>query len=332
MRWVAPRARGKAPGAETDGVGIKIYKMADPLTRAAIASNYEIYLGQRPPEIEIDPVRSLMGKLAERKGRVNRPVHVLSVSSAISLSILNVRSGPTTPFVSGGTCPHYLLYDTSHRLNACTLLKCSPPVRDAGNRRSLQSSVFSTSSSSPSFRSTIDSGHVEFDARLKLLHTGDLVRAVGGVNCLQAHAPAAWTSVRDGGGTLVDFVEKTAWGPAKILRLEDRKGSIAVGLDADFCIFLEGVATPSRDLPRTSPYRNSNTQVLSPMKGSPTPISLKGCVVATMLRGQIVYQSGQADARVQSSPAAGGGGVEGLHGSMLAKGGEGRTILATPQA
>ena len=41
----------------------------------------------------------------------------------------------------------------------------------------------------------IGSAHVECDARLKLMHTGDLVRSMGGVHSIMTYAPTAYTSM-----------------------------------------------------------------------------------------------------------------------------------------
>ena len=277
---------------------IKIYKMADPLTRAAISSNYDVFLGQRPPEHEVRAVRKLLTVLdrasdhssltATPRARL-RPVHFVRMSSAVAMAIVHTTAKEMSVPVSTGTCPHYLLFDSDSRLNACTLLKCSPPVRDAANRAALLAER----------SSYLASGHVEFGARLKLLHTGDLVRAVGGVNAAPSHASAVWTAVLGAGGTVLDMVERASAGPARLVGLGSRKGRIDVGHDADFCIFQEGALHTSM-LPRTSPYRGSNSILVSPIKGMPQPIKLRGEVLATFLRGRLVYAA--------STETRGGGG------------------------
>ena len=49
--------------------------------------------------------------------------------------------------------------------------------------------------------------------------------------------PLVWTNGQPKGLTIQDLARLMSENPAKLAQLDDRKGSIAVGMDADFCIW-----------------------------------------------------------------------------------------------
>src|SRR4029077_7137543 len=128
------------------------------------------------------------------------------------------------------TCPHYLSFMAEEIPAGATQFKCCPPIREAGNRELLWRGLAD---------GTIDcivSDHSPCTAELKRFDIGDFGVAWGGIASLQLGLPAVWTEARRRGCSLTDVVRWMAERPAAQVGLL-RKGSIAVGNDADFAVF-----------------------------------------------------------------------------------------------
>lgn len=61
--------------------------------------------------------------------------------------------------------------------------------------------------------------------------------AWGGIASLQVAFPAVWTEARRRGISIVNVVEWMSTAPAKLAGIEDRKGAIRPGMDADLVVF-----------------------------------------------------------------------------------------------
>jgi len=127
-------------------------------------------------------------------------------------------------------CPHYLIFAAEEIPDGATEFKCCPPIREAANRDELWAAVAD---------GTIDvivSDHSPCTPELKRLDIGDFAAAWGGISSLQLGLPAIWTEARRRGHSLTDVIRWMAQRPAVQVGL-DRKGSIAVGNDANFAVF-----------------------------------------------------------------------------------------------
>jgi allantoinase len=191
----------------------------------ARGGRYADFLRSRPREAENLAVAQVI-ECARRSGA---RVHVLHLSSADALPLLRGarRDGVR---VSVETCPHYLTFDAETIPDGATQFKCCPPIREAGNRELLWRGLAD---------GTIDlvvSDHSPCTPELKRFGDGDFGAAWGGIASLQLGLPAVWTAARARGHTLVDVVRWMAKAPADLAGLR-RKGRIAVGADADLCMF-----------------------------------------------------------------------------------------------
>jgi allantoinase len=100
---------------------------------------------------------------------------------------------------------------------------------------------------------------------------------------LRLALPSIWTEARHRGFALEDVARWTASNASRAFGLADRKGSILAGVDADFVVFdpdESSVADPD-PLHLRNPF--------APLDGE----TLTGRVEATILRGTLIYQSGQ---------------------------------------
>jgi len=117
---------------------------------------------------------------------------------------------------------------------------------------------------------------------MKQMERGDFRAAWGGIPSLSLALSLMWTEASRRNCSLVDIARWMAEGPAKLAGVEERKGRLATGFDADMVVFdpkAEWTVTPA-DLH----YRHA----LSPYLGK----RLTGKVVMTFLRGGCVYRQG----------------------------------------
>ncbi|KAK9817505.1 hypothetical protein WJX74_010298 [Apatococcus lobatus] len=103
---------------------------------------------------------------------------------------------------------------------------------------------------------------------------------------VQYSSPAAWNATSAAGASLQQLAHWLSTGPPELAGLSGRKGSIAVSKDADFVVWTPGALADT-----------SRSQMHSIHKLTPYPdTSLRGCVRATYVRGQLVFDE-------QRSPA-----------------------------
>nr|XP_028572495.1 probable allantoinase 1 [Podarcis muralis] len=81
------------------------------------------------------------------------------------------------------------------------------------------------------------SAHTPCSRDLKDLNNGDFLKAPAGIASLQFGLPLFWTSAKSRGFSFHDLVQLMCKNPAILSRLEDRKGSLGPGMDADLVIW-----------------------------------------------------------------------------------------------
>jgi allantoinase len=166
------------------------------------------------------------------------------------------------------TCPHYLVFSAEEIADGSTQYKCCPPIREADNRELLWEGLAD---------GTLDcvvSDHSPCTPELKRFDIGDFGIAWGGIASLQVGLSAIWSEARRRGFTLVDVVHWMADRPAQIAGLQ-RKGRIALGYHADFCVFAPDEAFV------VDAARLHHRNAVTPYHGRP----LAGVVRSTWLRG-----------------------------------------------
>jgi len=172
-----------------------------------------------------------------------------------------------------------------------TEFKCCPPVRYAPNRealwRALEAGVIAG----------VVSDHSPCSPELKRFDEGDFRTAWGGIASLQVALPAVWTVARRRGRALSDIARWMAAFPASLAGLDDRKGAIAVGRDADLVAFDPDAtfAVRAASLLHKNP--------ISPYDGR----TLTGVVRRTWLRGVEVTPGGPRRGELIRRRSDGGG-------------------------
>jgi dihydropyrimidinase len=187
------------------------------------------------------------------------------------------------------TCPQYLFL-TADDLDQPGIegarCMCSPPPRDAANQefvwRGLETGVFDVVSS--------DHAPYRMDASGKLKHGANATFKViaNGVPGLEVRLPLLFSEgVRTGRLDLTRFVALTATNAAKLYGLYPRKGTIAVGSDADIAVWdpEKAVRISQQDLHDAMDY--------TPYEGR----DVRGWPVVTISRGDVVWRDGRVIAR-----------------------------------
>jgi allantoinase len=225
--------------------------------------SYADFLASRPASAEVTAITNLVDLLRRTGGRG----HVLHLSGAAALPVLTAARADGVR-VSAETCPHYLALSAEEVPAGATQFKCCPPIRDQANRDELWSGLRTGAID------CVVSDHSPCTVDLKCLDSGDFGQAWGGIASLQLGLPVVWTQARQRDIELAEVVRWMSSAPARVAGLR-RKGSIAVGVDADLCVFAPD-ETWVVDATRLQ-HRNPVT----PYDGA----ALRGVVRSTWLRG-----------------------------------------------
>lgn len=237
---------------------------------------YASYLASRPKEAENSAIEMILRLCRETGARV----HLLHLSSAEALeSIARARGEGLAVTVE--TCPHYLFFAAEEIGEGQTQFKCAPPIREAENRDRLWEGLRDR---------TIDmivSDHSPCPADRKRIETGDFFDAWGGIASLELTLAAAWTGAAERGIPLFRLAEWMSAAPARLAGLDDCKGAIEPGKDADLVVW--DPEAERRVIPESLRQRHK----LTPYAGR----TLKGVVRATYLKGEKIYERGRVLAR-----------------------------------
>ena len=233
---------------------------------------YSTWLATRPRRAENEAV----GLLASLAAEFKTSIHIVHLSS--SEALLTLRQARADGIaVTSETCPHYLTFASEEIPDGATEFKCAPPIRESENREKLWEALAD---------GTIDliaTDHSPCPPAMKLTGEGDFLRAWGGIASLQIGLPAAWTQARQRGYSLMHMANWLCRNPARLARIEKRKGSIAVGCDADLVVW-----DPDATF-RVDPERLQHRHKITPYAGR----ELFGVVQTTFLRGRPVYDRGK---------------------------------------
>jgi allantoinase len=243
------------------------------------ADDYSIFLASRPSEAENDAI-DLMIRLSREFGT---RVHIVHLSSADAIPAIRKAQDEGVK-ITAETCPHYLHFEAETVPSGATEFKCCPPIRERDNRERLWEGL------NDGTIAFIVSDHSPCPAVMKLPERGDFLGAWGGIASLQLRLPVVWSESRKRGFTLLDLAKWLCSEPAKQVGIEDRKGSIAEGLDADLVIW-----NPDQQF-EVTPTALLHRHKISPYRGE----LLRGVVQNTFLRGRKLY-----DGREVKGPAAG---------------------------
>ncbi len=226
----------------------------------------------RPPEAEGEATARAI-RLAEIAGAPLYVVHVTCAQAADAISDARKRGLP----IYGETCPQYLVcdvtdYERPDFVGAKYVM--SPPLRDRahqdvlwGKLRNLELQSFGSDQCSFNLRGQKDLGREDFS------------KIPNGPPTIEDRMAILYQyGVQQGQISLQKFVALTATNPAKLFGLYPRKGTIAIGSDADIVIWDPHV---ERTISASTHHMNVDNSIFEGMKviGKPKYVFLRGALI-----------------------------------------------------
>jgi len=184
----------------------------------------------RPVEVEAEGTNRFATFL-ESTGATGYVVH-LSCQAALERAV-NAKSRGVPLFIES-VIPHFLLDKTYAERGGLEGAKhlMSPPLRDKSNQKPLWNAL------EAGFIDTVGTDHCPFDLAQKEMGLGDFTKVPNGLPAIEDRVNLLYTyGVSRGGLNIHRFVEAASTSSAKIFGLFPRKGTIAVGSDADLVIY-----------------------------------------------------------------------------------------------
>jgi len=223
---------------------------------------------------------------------VDQPIMIFHVSTAEGAKVIRDARGQGLK-VFAETCPQYLFL-TAKDLDKPGMegakWMCSPPPRGVADQEALWNAL------SLGDLQTVSSDHApyRFDetGKLRAGRTSTFKQIANGLPGLEVRLPLLFDAmVSKGRLGLEKFVELTATAPAKIYNLHPRKGSIAVGADADIAIW-----DPDRRVTINDEMMHDRTGY-TPFAGR----TVEGWPVTVLSRGRVIVEN----ARLSALPGSG---------------------------
>lgn len=190
--------------------------------------SYQNYLQSRPACWE-DEAISLMIQLCQE---YNCRVHIVHLSASSSINqIKKAKANGLKLTVETGQ--HYLYFNAEDIADGQTQYKCAPPIRERYNNellwKALQEGIIDF----------VATDHSPAPPGLKQLQSGDFMKAWGGIASLQLALPVLWTIAKSNNASLNDLALWLCEKPALLAGLQNSKGKIAKGFDADLVVMDE---------------------------------------------------------------------------------------------
>lgn len=235
-------------------------------------SLYENYLHSRPKKWEDDAI-ALMIRLCEA---FNCRTHIVHLSSADSIEQIAKAKEKGLP-LTVETGQHYLYFNAEEIKTGQTIFKCAPPIREKKNNEKLWQAL------KTGIIDFVATDHSPAPPNIKELTTGDFIKAWGGISSLQFALPVLWTAARKYNGHITDLARWLCEKPAILPGLQQRKGKMEKGYDADLVVW-----NPEKSFLVTEEMIHHRHK-LTPYLGE----ELFGVVEQTWLNGEKVFDRGE---------------------------------------
>ncbi len=237
------------------------------------------YAESRPIEAEVVATRRAV-EICGQAG--NAPIYVVHLSSKGALDVCRTARGRKLP-VYVETRPLYLYFTKERYLEPDgPLFVGQPPLRDRGDVEALWAGIANGSID------TLGTDHAPWTREQKMDPELDIFRLRPGVADLRTMLPVLYSEgVLGNKITLERFVALTSTNAAKLMGLYPKKGTIAVGSDADLVLW---DPAESKVLRREDLFSNAGFSLFEGKKITSWPR-------LTIRRGHVVYEDGRILAR-----------------------------------
>ena len=234
-------------------------------------SDYHSFLQSRPKSWEDNAIKMMIDLCRAHHCKT----HIVHLSSSSSIEPLARAKDEGLP-ISVETCPHYLYFNAEDIPLNNTLFKCTPPIREKENNSLLWKAL------KDCIIDLVVTDHSPAPLHMKKGSNLNFSNAWGGISSLQFSLPAFWTKAKDYGFTIQDVSRLMCEGPAHLMGQTGKKGTIAIGSDADLIVW-----DPHAPItPTTSEIHYKHP--FSPFEGQP----LIGKVYQTYVGGTCGFQDG----------------------------------------
>jgi len=233
--------------------------------------SYQNYLQSRPACWE-DKAIALMIQLCEE---YNCRVHIVHLSSSASIDQIK-KAKERGLKLTVETSQHYLYFNDGDIGDGQTQFKCAPPIRDKVNNEMLWKAL------QEGIIDFVATDHSPAPPQLKQLQSGDFIKAWGGIASLQFALPVLWKIAKINNASLNDLANWLCEKPAQLAGLQNKKGKIAPGYDADLVVLEEETTFIVTEQIIHHKHK------ITPYLGE----ELSGLVAQTFLAGEMVFDDG----------------------------------------
>jgi allantoinase len=235
--------------------------------KAAGRTDAAAWLASRPIEVELAAIRQAI----EFAGETGCALHIVHVTSPEGIELVS-EARENRVDVTAETCPHYLLLNDRDVARIGAAAKCAPPIRSEANRRGLWEKVLAREIH------TIGSDHSPAPEEMKT--SPNFFEIWGGIGGVQHGFPLLLSERRK---TLAQdwpiLAAALASQVARRFAIDERKGELREGLDADFTLVAPASA---HEIAADELWTR---HAISPYIGR----KLHVAVTHTFVRGQAVY-------------------------------------------
>lgn len=254
----------------TDSVGDDVQRANPPLAPKGPLTAYSTFLESRPPSFETYAVAEILS-LAHLAPELQ--LHIVHLSAMEAIPMLREARAKGVK-ITAETCFHYLALAAERIEEGDTRHKCCPPIRSQSNQDALWTELLQDQAEG--VIQTVVSDHSPCTPEIKLLPShlaprkhstktlnhdedcdssddgpetpmqgpeekGDFFGAWGGISSVGLGLPILWTEglKRDENFSVEEIVRWCCKNTAKQVGLEEYKGDLGVGFDADIVVFDE---------------------------------------------------------------------------------------------
>jgi dihydropyrimidinase len=219
------------------------------------------------------------GRIIDLATLVGTPLHIFHVSCAPVIKRIADARQRGLP-ITGETCPQYLLltdalYDRPGVAGALPI--CSPPLRTPADQIHLWNALARDT------LQIVTTDHCPFTRAEKAKNLDNFSQIPGGAPSIEGRFPMVYAyGVRTSRFSLNRWVDICCTTPAQLVGL-NRKGTIAVGYDADLVVF-----DPDRQMTLSTDTLHENVD-WTPYNG----LEVSGWPVITISRGEVIVENGE---------------------------------------